>query len=432
MKKSTLLPALTTCVCNTARHPYLWAVLVALSALAFGPSPAQAAVTEAWVQRYNNNKLMGKADDQAVKVVRDAAGDVIVTGFTDDGITGQDMLTIKYSGADGSVIWQKRYNGPANSDDFPNALAVDGSGNVVVTGYSLGSEGDDDGYTAKYAALDGALVWEKRYNGPANTADFPSTVAVDGSGNVVVTGSPSTVKYAAADGALLWEKRYDDGSGTPHVVAVDGSGNVVVTGRSASDYYTAKYAALDGALVWEKRYNGVGNRDDFATAVAVDSSGNVVVTGVSDSQNGDGYYNSDYYTAKYAATSGALLWEICYNGPGNGDDGVGTSRSLALGPNGMVAITGYSDGNPGQGNAYDYATVVYRENLPPVSIALVPTGIRVRFTGVPGQSYTIERAPAVTGPWTTLNTQTAPAPRLIEYLDVLPPPGQAFYRTVQP
>ena len=48
------------------------------------------------------------------------------------------MLTIKYSGSDGSVIWQQRYNGPANSDDYPSALAVDARGKVVVTGASAG------------------------------------------------------------------------------------------------------------------------------------------------------------------------------------------------------------------------------------------------------------------------------------------------------
>jgi hypothetical protein len=94
----------------------------------------------------------------------------------------------------------------------------------------------------------------------------------------------------------------------------------------------------------------------------------------------------------------------------------------------MVAITGYSIGDFG----FNYATVVYRENLPPVSIALVPGGVRLRFTGIPGRSYTIERAPAVTGPWTTINTQTAPASGLVEYLAAPPLPGQAFYRTVQP
>ena len=66
-----------------------------------------------------------------------------------------------------------------------------------------------------------------------------------------------------------------------------------------------------------------------------------------------------------------------------------------------------------------------------VSIDLIPTGIRLRFTGVPGRSYNIERAPAVTGPWSTINTQTAPASGLFEYLDTLPHPGSGFYRLLQ-
>ena len=79
-------------------------------------------------------------------------------------------------------------------------MAVDSSGNVVVTGYSEGA------YTAKYAAADGALLWEKRYSG------YARAVAVDSSGNVVLAGSSFgidshedfyTAKHAAADGALL-------------------------------------------------------------------------------------------------------------------------------------------------------------------------------------------------------------------------------------
>ena len=52
----------------------------------------------------------------------------------------------------------------------------------------------------------------------------------------------------------------------------------------------------------------------------------------------------------------------------------------------MVVVTGTANGG--------YATVVYRE-VPAVSIGLVPTGVRLRFTGVPGRSYNLERAPAV-------------------------------------
>ena len=151
--------------------------------------------------------------------------------------------------------------------------------------------------------------------------------------------------------------------------------------------------------------------------MAVDGSGNVVVTGYSYNSAG----NPDYYTAKYAAADGALLWQQRYNGPANGFD---APSSLALGPNGMVAVTGTSSS--------DYATVVYRESLPPVSIALVPAGVRLRFTGVPGESYTIQRAPTVTGMWSDLATLLAPASGLLEYHDTNAPPAQAFYRTAQP
>jgi hypothetical protein len=520
-----------------------WALLIGLA------HPARAAVTEAWVQRYNN--VNSNSTDQAFAVVSDAAGDIIVVGSTEDGNSGPDMLTIKYSGANGSVLWQKRYNGPANGEDYASAVAVDVKGNVVVTGSSSGTSGHDY-YTAKYAAADGALLWEKRSNGPANGEDYASAVAVDGSGNVVMTGGSYdqngfvfagdyyTAKYAAADGALLWEKRYN-GPGndrdTASAVAVDGSGNVVVTGGSYGsgsflDYYTAKYAAVDGALLWEKRYNGPANGDDYASAVAVDGSGNVVVTGSSDREYGppftgdyytakyaaadgallwekryngpendrdaaeavavdsggnvvvtgssglfsgadyytakyaaadgallwerryngpasnrdraravaldesgnvvvtghsvNGEYGIDYYTAKYAAPDGALLWEQRYNDSANGDD---YASSLALGPNGMVVITGFVI--TGSSNR-DYATVVYRETLPPLAIELVPTGVRLRLTGVPSRSYTIESAPAVSGPWSTLATFTAPLSGLNEYLDTNPPVSAAFYRTTEP
>ena len=63
---------------------------------------------------------------------------------------------------------------------------------------------------------------------------------------------------------------------------------------------------------------------------------------------------------------------------------------------------------------------------------MVPEGLRLRFTGVPGSNYNIERAPSPTGPWSTLANPTAPFDGLIEYIDTNPPTGAAFYRTAQP
>ena len=59
-------------------------------------------------------------------------------------------------------------------------------------------------------------------------------------------------------------------------------------------------------------------------------------------------------------------------------------------------------------------------------------GYFLRFTGAPDVTYRLQRAPSVTGPWSALVTNTAPATGLIEYHETTPPPGAAFYRTVTP
>ena len=149
-----------------------------------------------------------------------------------------------------------------------------------------------------------------------------------------------------------------------------------------------------GLCFGSKRYNGPANSGDQARSVEVDSAGNVVVTGSS-----YGITGYDYYTAKYAAADGALLWEKRYNGPAKGND---TAYSLALGPNGMVAVTGSSDGNFGPGFTPDYATVVYRENLPAVAIARLANGsVRVTAQISKCRNYFLEASIDLKN-WTTV------------------------------
>jgi uncharacterized delta-60 repeat protein len=414
-----------------------------------------------WERRYNGP---AKLNDSAVAVAVDGRGNVVITGSsgksTEPGLNELDELyTAKYAAADGALLWEKRYHGPANRNDFAVAVAVDANSNVIVTGTSATSGSNSTGfindyYTAKYAAEDGALIWAKRYNGPANRDDFPTALSVDADGNVVVTGYSArtgslnsgffydycTVKYSAMDGTLLWEKRYHgpaDGSDGARSVAVDRKGNVIVTGSSiggagGTEFYTAKYATADGALLWEKRYHSPTGLGDRPAAVRVDGDGNVVVTGSSatSGSNNDDFIN-DYYTAKYAAADGALLWEKRYDGGGKMDD---YPAGLALGPNGIVVVAGSSAGRPNASGyaGYDYGTVVYQESPPPISIDLVSTGIRIRFTGILGRRYITERAAVVTGPWSTLATTTAPSNGVIEYLDADRPVNASFYRTREP
>ena len=64
------------------------------------------------------------------------------------------------------VKWEKIYNGPGNGRDEPAAVAVDSEGNVIVTGSSYNANSLWDYYTAKYAAANGVLLWEKHFTPP--------------------------------------------------------------------------------------------------------------------------------------------------------------------------------------------------------------------------------------------------------------------------
>jgi hypothetical protein len=59
-------------------------------------------------------------------------------------------------------------------------------------------------------------------------------------------------------------------------------------------------------------------------------------------------------------------------------------------------------------------------------------GFRVSFAGRPGLAYTVQRAPAITGPWATLATVVVDDSGTGSYLDASPPAGQAFYRATYP
>jgi uncharacterized delta-60 repeat protein len=148
---------------------------------------------EQWVH-VDNAGINNSASAMAVN----GSGNVYVTGsIRDFNETGTDYYTIKYN-TNGVQQWTAIYNGPANMEDNARAIAVDEFGSVYITGTSRGIETLDDYATVKYNS-DGVEQWVQRYNGPANNHDFATSIAVDGSGNVFVTGASEgdylTIKY---------------------------------------------------------------------------------------------------------------------------------------------------------------------------------------------------------------------------------------------
>ena len=318
-------------------------------------------VQEEWAKGYNGP---GNFSDQAFAIAIDGSGNVYVTGASFGSGTDLDYTTIKYNAADGTEEWVARYNGPGNYVDAAWAISVDGSGDVYVTGESFGSGTDYDYATIKYNPADGSEVWVVRYNGPGNFYDGAAALAIDGSGNVYVTGqsfaSGTTLDYATikynASGTEEWVARYNGPGNSFDVgtaIAVDGSSNLYVAGESVGsgtdyDYATIKYNA-SGTEEWVARYNGPGNLFDHPFAIAVDGAGNVYVTGQSFGSGTD----FDYATVKYNAADGAEEWIARYNGPENFVD-----QALAIGIDGPgnVYVTG---GSMGSGTDFDYATIKY-------------------------------------------------------------------------
>jgi PKD repeat protein len=262
------------------------------------------------------NSYDAGAADKATALTVDGANNVIVTGSSISSSSfNNEYATIKYSNA-GVAQWTNRYHGPLSRGDQAAALAVDGADNVIVTG-SSGTGGSYSDYaTIKYSSA-GVPQWTNRYDGPVSQDDQATGVAVDGSNNVIVTGFSTgtqlnydytTLKYSSA-GAPIWTNRYNGPANQGDkatAVAVDASGNTIVTGYSAStsispynyDYATLKYSSA-GVPLWTNRYTGAANSEDEACALAIDHNGNVFVTGYSVVAPNA----SDYATIEYKVVS---------------------------------------------------------------------------------------------------------------------------------
>jgi len=309
------------------------------------PELLSAGVDTAWVRRYDGPAHLGSS---ATRVAVDGQGNVAVTGVSAGADSTPDWVTIKYSSA-GDSLWADRRSFTGNGK--PLGLGVDTAGNVYVTGYQ-----NTQAVTIKYSST-GQLLWESRLASESYAKDL----GLDAAGNVFICGSALssshdflTVKYRS-DGDTAWTRFCDWAGFDDYALATARSqaDGIATTGYGATSttHIDCVTVARDstGNQLWATSYDGPNHGVDVACALAIDDRGSVITTGYGD--NGYGT-TTDYLTIKYDS-SGETLWTRKYDGPGHAED---EASAVTVDGDGNVYVTGFSTGDT---TVYDYATVKY-------------------------------------------------------------------------
>lgn len=334
-------------------------IVIALFFIFFISRNVSSQLIEQWQQRYNGS---ANSTDISKAIAIDAAKNVYVTGYSVGIGTAQDFATIKYNSS-GVQQWIATYSGFNNDIDNANAIVVDNSNNIIVTGFSL-SNGTSYNFTTIKYDPSGNEIWVRKYNGSGNGSDIAKSIVADDSGNVCVTGESyggiftsydiATIKYNSA-GVQQWAVRYNgpaNGNDGGNSIAIDNSHNIYVTGQSLGvngnlDIVTIKYNS-SGIQQWAANYNGPGNGLDAGVKVLTDNQNYVFVTGYS-TGIGSGY---DYAVIKYDL-QGAEQWVYRFNGSANNNDII---TSAALDNSGNIYVTGVMN-TDASGNSANYATI---------------------------------------------------------------------------
>lgn len=354
-------------------------------------------------------RMGGSYDDLGYSLSLDGSGNIYVTGFFQyiadfdpssstanlASAGNWEIFIAKYDPL-GNYLWANSMGGA--SHDIGYSLSVDGSGNVYVTGIFAGtvdfdpssatanltSAGLYDVFIAKYDAS-GAYLWANRMGG--SSYDYGSSLSLDGSGNVYVTGyfqgtadfglSSSTASLISAggddifiakynaSGTYLWANRMGGSSGDRgRSLSLDGSGNIYITGEfegaadfdpssstanltsaGSSDMFISKYDP-SGAYFWANKMGGTST--DYSMALCHDGSGNVYVSGYfqstadfdpsSSTANLASAGSYDAFISKYD-DSGAYMWANRMGGS-LGDFG----RSLSIDGSGNLYVAGWFEG----------------------------------------------------------------------------------------
>ncbi|HNW81731.1 MAG TPA: SBBP repeat-containing protein, partial [bacterium] len=306
-------------------------------------------------------------DDAGRSVAVDTAGNIFVVGQTEGAIDGNtnfggiDIFLTKFN-SDGSFAWTKQWG--TSEIDVGVSVAVDGLGNIFVSGYTDGdldgnlNDGSVDIFLTKFYS-DGSFAWTKQWG--TSGQEYGQSVAVDNSGNIFVTGytdgdldgntnagsSDIFLTKLKSDGSFEWTQqwgtiKFDTGNS----LLVDSSGNIFITGHTSGTFdgntdstgigvFLTKLSD-NGSVIWTKQW-GTGE-NDYGESVSIDSFGNIFVAGHT---NGDvdGYNIVSRMFLTKLNSDGSEVWIKVWGS--NGDDEV---SCLTIDSSGNIFVAGYAEG----------------------------------------------------------------------------------------
>jgi hypothetical protein len=187
-----------------------------------------------------------------------------VIAASTSGKQGLNFSAIKMN-THGEIIWHKTYTSP--NDDYLNKMAISPSGDIVLGGYKLNSDGHFDFSLMKLNA-DGHLQWHKTYG--TNNMDISVYTGMSTTGDIFLVGNTETdtTKYIEVlkinnEGNIIWNKMYGSSFGrNKDIVAlaatVTNDGGITVFGNDNYKSYLIKINT-DGIVNFTTLHNDIAS-----------------------------------------------------------------------------------------------------------------------------------------------------------------------------
>ena len=303
----------------------------------------QAQVLPFWESTVNS---IGSAADAPNWVEIDDVGNVYVAGLTRSGAKNNNIYIAKYDPI-GTLLWQEIWEGADHRNDKVNDMTIDDLGNIYLCGSTerYGSTGiHRDALAVKYTTS-GSMAWERTFDSGSESEEDANALTLNGSGDVAITGSSGSalneelliLVYDAA-GTLQWSEIPSGGVGAINQgkdIVFDDADNVIVLSSQASFYFSdalmvSKYS-LTGTMLWDAEY--IGDTLGFGvepTELTVNGSGEIFAIGTDRSSTGM------LLTMVKYSPAGVEEWVSTSDGIGDGAE----SRNIHHAADGSIYIFG--------------------------------------------------------------------------------------------